>query len=180
MFAALMGLMGSSGFGALVGWFGGLANRFVDLKGKKLDLEGKKLDHQHELAMRDKDMEAMRLESERAVSVASIEGAASVEQAAYSALTQSYAADRASYGIIWVDAIRGVVRPLLTAVLAGAALYVNYVALDLLAEAWPSLATEQKLRFALLSVEWVLFQGSVCIGWWFANRPSSTPWALKK
>lgn len=175
MLAGILSLMGSSGFGALVGWVGGLLNRFVDYKTKRLDLEAKKLDQQHELNLRDKDMEAARLEADRAVKVATIEGATTVEQAAYEALAGSYKADRATYGIRGVDAIRGIVRPALTAVLAGAALYINYVALELLTEAWPSLSTAEKTKFSFMAVEWVLFQASVCIGWWFANRPGSAP-----
>lgn len=175
MLSAVLGVLGSSGFGALVGWVGGLLNRLVDYQTKKLDLEARKLDHLHELNLRDKDMEQLKVEAERSVRVATIEGQASTEQAAYAALAQSYKADKATYGITWVDAVRGVVRPLLTVVLAGAALYVNYVALELLDKAWPSLSASEQLKFSMLAVEWVLFQGSVCIGWWFANRPGAAP-----
>ena len=36
------------------------------------------------------------------------------DQAGYDALTASYGNDKATYGIAWVDGIRGVVRPILT------------------------------------------------------------------
>jgi len=175
LLAALTPLMASSGFGALLGWLGGVANRMLDFKTRKLDIEMRKLDHAHELALRDKDMETMRLEAERDVHVATVEGAATVEQAAYAALAASHAADKASYGIKFVDGVRGLVRPVLTGVLAVSALSITYTLLDMLRTGGPVLSVEQRLGLAVLSVEWVLFQASVCIGWWFANRPGQAP-----
>jgi hypothetical protein len=66
--------------------------------------------------------------------------------------------------------VRGMVRPVLTGALVGVALYVNYVLLQLLKETWPSLTQAEKLKLALLALEWLFFQAGACIGFWFGSR----------
>lgn len=173
MLSAILGLFGSSGFGGLLGLLGGLVNRWLDLKSKTMDIQLQAMKYTHELSLRDKDREMLVTEWEQRSKVASIEAEAMIETAGYDALGKSFTADKASYGIAWVDGLRGVVRPALTFILAGAALLVNLIVLDKLISVWDLLDTKDQLVLATTTVEWVLFQASIAIGWWFAHRPSN-------
>jgi hypothetical protein len=172
MLTFLLSLFSSSGFGALIGWIGGLANRWVDFKTRQLDIELRKLDHQHELDMLNATTEQLKMEWESRAQVASIENEAKIEAAGYAAMGASYVADKATYGMKSVDWVRGMIRPLLTVIVGGFALYVNYVILEQLVVVWKEVSTAEQIKIALMAVEWVFFQASVVIGWWFANRPS--------
>ena len=57
MLSILTSILGSTGFGALLGAVGGIANRFVDIKLKSMELEAQKVRNEHGLALRDKDLE---------------------------------------------------------------------------------------------------------------------------
>lgn len=81
--------------------------------------------------------------------------------------------DEGTYGIAWIDGIRGLVRPALTIILTFAALVINLVVLDKLISVWDTVTPEARLVLTTSTVEWVLFQASIAIGWWFAHRPSS-------
>lgn len=166
MFSTLLGLFSSSGFGGIIGVAGGLVNRWLDLKSKTLD-------YTHELALRDKDREMLVTEWEQRSKVAVIEADKEIEVAGYGALGKSYDADKATYGIGWIDAIRGLIRPVLTLILTIAALGINFVLLDRLVAVWDQVDNAQRLVYVTTSLEWVLFQASIAIGWWFAHRPSN-------
>lgn len=161
-----MGFLGSSGFGGLIGVVGGLVNRWFDLKSKTLD-------YTHELALRDKDRELLVTEWEQRSKVASIEAEKEIEVAGYDALGKSFEADRATYGIVAIDAIRGLVRPTLTVILTLAALGINFVLLDKLVYVWDTLDNTQRVALTVTTTDWVLFQASIAVGWWFAHRPSN-------
>lgn len=173
MISTILGLFGSSGFGGLLGILGGIANRWLDLKTKKMDMELQGMKFQHELNMRDKDREMLITEWEQRSKVAAIEAEKEIEVAGYDALGKSYDADKATYGIVWIDSIRGAIRPVLTALLTIAALAINFVLLDKLVSVWDTIDNTQRLALTTTAAEWVLFQASIAIGWWFAHRPSS-------
>lgn len=173
MLSTILGFFGSSGFGGFLGLLGGLANRWLDLKAKTMDIQLQAMKYTHELALRDKDKEMLVTEWEQRSKVASIEADAAIETAGYEALAKSFAADKATYGIDWIDGIRGLVRPALTLILTFAALLVNLVVLDKLVSVWDTVTPEARLVLTTTTVEWVLFQASIAIGWWFAHRPSS-------
>jgi hypothetical protein len=61
MLSILAGILGSSGFGSLIGWLGGAANRWIDLKNRDKDIAVLQMQQAHELAKLDKDREFMRL-----------------------------------------------------------------------------------------------------------------------
>lgn len=172
MLETLAGFLSTSGAGALLGWVGGLANRYMDFKTKKLDIEIKKLDHAHELNLRDKDYQALQLEIDGKVEVAHIEGSARVEESANKALAESYGNDRATYGIKFVDAIRGLLRPGITVYFCLIVGFVNYKVWQILSASTGAVLTQDQVYSI---IEWTLFEAAVVIGWWFANRPGSSP-----
>lgn len=175
MLTILAGILGSSGFGSLIGWLGGAANRWIDLKNRDKDIAVLQLQQAHELAKLDKDREFMLAEYQQRTQIATIEGEAKVEAAGYDALTASYGADKATYGIKWVDGIRGVVRPILTLLFFLLSCVVFAIVAQYVWARGVPLSNDQLYELFKYCIYWVLFQASVCVGWWFAMRPGNKP-----
>lgn len=175
MLSVLAGILGSSGFGSLIGWLGGAANRWIDLKNRDKDIEALKLNHEYELAKLDKEREFMLAEYQQRTQIATIEGEAKVEEAGYDALTASYSNDKATYGNAWVDGVRGVVRPILTLLFFILSCIVFGIVAQYVWVRGVPLTNDQLYELFKYCIYWVLFQASVCVGWWFAMRPGSRP-----
>lgn len=173
MLTLLTGLLSSSGLGSLIGWAGGAINRWIDLRNRDKDIEVLKLNQAHELAKLDKDKEFMLAEYQQRMQVATIEGETKVEAAGYDALTASYGNDKATYGIKSVDAIRGVVRPVLTILFFVLSCVVFWVVAQYVWTRGVPLTNDQLYELFRYCVYWILFQASVCVGWWFAMRPGN-------
>lgn len=156
---SLIGMLGSSVFGSLFGGIMGLGQKWLDLKQHRMDLE-------HELDLRDKDMDQTRLEIEGRTKVAEVQAAGEVSVADANALAASYAADRATYGIKLVDGIRGVVRPVITTA-AMVELYICGQA------AWAYVLTHggltEEQAYAILDS--VIATSALVVTWWFGSRP---------
>ena len=167
---ALIQLLTSSGAGVLFGHIFGWLNRREDARTHSMDLQHEEKKWDHDLAMRDKDREMLQTEWEARAQVASIEVEGKIAQADADALRAAQEADKATYGDKWIDGLRGIVRPVLTFLLVGVALYVNYVLLQLLREVWPTLDTQEKVKLAMVAVEWLFFQAGASIGFWFGSR----------
>lgn len=170
MIAGLLSLLTSSGLGVILGHLFGWLNRREDARLKAAELDHETKRWTHELALRDKDRELLQAEWAARAQVASIEVEGTIAQAEAQSLAAAHAADKATYGNPLIDGVRGLVRPFLTACLVGVALYVNFVLLDLLRTAWPTLTPADRLKLALLALEWLFFQAGACIGFWFGSR----------
>lgn len=171
MLTTILSLFGSSAFGSLIGWAGGAINRWIDLKNRDKDIDILKLDQAHELAKADKDREFMLAEYEQRTQIAQVEGESKVEAAGYDAMAASFKADKASYGIGWVDGIRGIVRPILTIAFFVFSVVVFVYVSDMAITQGVKFSPEQVFELFKYCVDWVLFQAAVCIGWWFSMRP---------
>lgn len=169
MLSILTTILGSTGFGALLGAIGGVANRFIDIKLKSMELEALKVRNQHELDMRDKDLAQVRAEWNAREKIATIEGEAKESEAAYDALAVSYRADKSTYGIGFVDGVRGVIRPMITLLFTGYTIYL----VSMLTYYVPTKAITAALYTD--AIGWVFFQTSVVVGWWFGNRGGAAP-----
>lgn len=170
MIAGLISLLSSSGLGVILGHLFGWLNRREDARMKLFELEHQAKRWAHELLLRDKDREHLQAEIQGRAQIATIEVEGKIAQAEADALRAAHDADRAAYGGGVVDVVRGFVRPVLTAMLVGVALYVNYMLLELLEQAWPTLDKGEKLKLAFLALEWLFFQAGACIGFWFGSR----------
>lgn len=179
--ALILKLFGSSSVGSAIGWVGGLLNRRLDLEAKKLDLafEGRKLEH--ELAMRDKDAAIMSLElaGKEKIAVVQTEGATAV--AAYTALEASYKHDAEMQAGPRMQAFSKFVRPFTSMVFLAVSQALIVVILWC-AFVWYDVRFEQSFWADLVVyvVSWEFFQASLCIGWYFANRPSGTAPSLPR
>lgn len=154
--------------GGATGLLGSIGTAVIEHKNLKL-----KLDHKERMARVETDQ--MRLEGEYAVKVAETEAegqarvAASEAEAARAvaegkALEASYEHDKASYGIRWIDAIRGLVRPVMTLYLSAV---VTMIYLDI-----EGAIAEQDLGPALVEnvILGVLYVWATVTLWWFGSR----------
>lgn len=167
MLSFVLGMLGSTGFGSLLGCLGGIANRFMDLKLKTLDIEKAKLDNAFELEKMKAETDQLKMEWEAKAQVASIEAQGQVDVEGYKAMAASYDNDKATYGIAWLDAIRGLVRPIVTMIFVGVSLFFAYLVYQANLKVTFPLETLAKV------IDWLLLEAGVVIGWWFASRPSS-------
>lgn len=170
LFTGLASLLSSSAVGVLFGHLFGWLNRREDARQKRFELEHDERRWEHELKLRDKDRELLQAEYTARAQIASIEVEGKIAQADADALGAAHAADKATYGNVFIDGVRGLVRPVLTGALVGMALYVNYMLLALLREAWPTLTPADRLKLTLLALEWLFFQAGAAIGFWFGSR----------
>ena len=113
----VIGLASTGGVGAALGLVGGIFSKWIDLRKQKQDYQNKlemakvrlteaKLEQSHELAMADKQMERSQIEAEIQADINDS-----------NALVESIRAASVSSGVPFVEAVKGLMRPLITAVL---------------------------------------------------------------
>jgi hypothetical protein len=170
MISAILSILGSSAVGTIIGGIFAFLN-------KKQDAQMELYKLQHELNLRDKDLELMRLEQEGRLAVA-IEG---TEGERFEAIGRSHEADKLDGEVVkaagswgkWLvasDVIRRLVRPVATVVLLGGALYVNFLLLGNVADGWHLLTSDQKGELLAQCLGWIFGQSSAVIAYWFVSR----------
>lgn len=149
-----LGTLLSGPIGALVGAGGTIVGRILDYK----DAGNKRA---HELAMRDKDAEILKVELANRSEIAKVEADQAIALREFDATAASIAADRATYGGGWVDQVRGMVRPVITALAMGLITYLTIRAL------WgATLSGDDRMEIVRVSQ----FLAGVAITWWFGDR----------
>jgi hypothetical protein len=132
---------------------------------------------QHDLVIRDKDIELAREEAKGQMFIAS----EATEAARFAAIGSSNEADKLDaetvkqaggwkFLFVLSDAYRRAMRPAITTALLGAALWANYVVFTRLGDAWPSLTPQQQLDIVLQAFGWVTGQASACVAYWMVSR----------
>lgn len=101
-------------FSGLVGLFGGIAEKITTFKTKKLELEMEQKKFEHEVQLRKVDAEIMEKEWQARTQVATIEANKAIEVEDSKGFAKSYDLEPKTYGIKWLDAFRGSIRPILT------------------------------------------------------------------
>ena len=178
MLSIILGVLGSGGFGSLVGLIGGYFNRRLDIQARTLDIADKAAERANDLLKMDKEREfmsaeyAMKLQvADKEVVKASITADAAIETAGYAAMKDAFSFAATSPSDGWVDKFVKIMRPWLTVsfFIFTAVIFCQLQILvnDLSIKPTP----EQVIRLYTLIIEWVVFQSAVCIGFWFAMRP---------
>jgi hypothetical protein len=132
---------------------------------------------QHDLVIRDKDIELAREEAKGQMFIA----AETTEAARFAAIGASAEADKLDaetvkqaggwkFLFVLSDAYRRAMRPAITTALLGAALWANYVVFTRLGDAWPTLTPQQQLDIVLQAFGWVTGQASACVAYWMVSR----------
>lgn len=144
-------------FGGLTGLVGGIAQKVFDYKAKKLEREMQAKNHEHEIAMRRVDAEIMQQEWASRTRVAEIEGEAKVGAEDAKAFAASYQLEPKKYGIKWLDALRGSVRPLLTLYLCAVVTIMYY-------------RTDGAQIDPQTVVDTILYLTTTAVTWWYGSR----------
>lgn len=184
MISAILAVLGSSAFGSVIGGVFGVLNKRNDLEVKKLDLNQEQARWGHDLAMRDKDLAMLSAEAAAKKDVAIVEADGSIETARMVAIGQSHAADalnaeelRAAGNwrgvLVGINGLNRIVRPALTLIVCGAALYLNWLLLSALVQTWPELDKGQRFELGTQAFAWLTGQASAVLGYWFVSRGSS-------
>lgn len=176
MLSAILGILGSAGFGSIFGALGGIANRWMDMQAKKLDMEAKAADNSFELLKMDKQREYAIQEAAARLQLTQVQTDGLVETAGYQAMEKSYETMRPT-GIGWIDAISQLVRPVLTACFFA---FMVYMWIELEGRMAAYLAITDKNPEMLIDLyvdvtKGIAFQAFACLGWWFAMRPGKAP-----
>lgn len=171
MLEVILGILGSGGFGSVLGLAGGYLNRRLDLQVKQLELTDKQAGRKFNLEYAQAEY-AQRLQiADKELTGKQVDADAGVEVAGYGAMENSYsfAAPTAKDG--WVDKFSKLVRPLLTLAFFGFSCVIFWEISKLVAQLPEPMPMDDAVKLWFLIIEWVLFQAGVCIGWWFAMRP---------
>lgn len=166
-------LIGSSATGSLFGWIGGWLQRKQDLAARRLELEFERDKLSHELKLREADMLIMKQEAESRERIASIETGGKIEVAQLDAIAQGYQQQFGGEGK--AAGFSRVVRPLLTFWFAIASSALTAVVLWVAWSRDVQFSADQWQEWVRYAIEWVFFQASVAIGWWFAMRTGKLP-----
>lgn len=181
MIAALLSLLGSSAVGSLIGGVFAFLNRKADMEAKKMDHDHEQSRWSHELAVKKSDLEIAQAEAQGKLDVAMVEADGQIEAARMDAIAKANEADRITADEIkaagklgWVfvltSAFNKVIRPILTVVLAGAALYLNWLVIDKLTASWSTLTPVQQFETGMQAFAWVTAQSSMAFSYWFVSR----------
>lgn len=144
-------------FGGIVGLVGGIAEKVTAYKTKKLELELEKQKFANEIALKKVDAEIMKEEWAARTKVADIEATAKVEAEDAKAFAESFKLEPKTFGIRWLDAFRGSIRPFLTLYLC-AVTTLMYV------------RTDGATIDAQSVVDTILFLTVTACSWWFGSR----------
>lgn len=149
-------------FGGLTGLIGGITEKIMSYKTKKLEIELEKEKFANEIALKKVDAELIKEEWAARTKVAEIEATAKVEMEDSKAFATSYEMEPKTYGIVWLDALRGFIRPALTLYLC-AVVTVMY------------LRTDGGSINAQSVVDTILYLCVTAVCWWFGSRGTKAP-----
>lgn len=169
----IVDLFTSGGVGAAIGLAGGIATRWQQLKMDqakfKFDLDMANVrakefeaESKHELDMADKQVERAEVEGKIAVDVVNSES-----------FKEGLKVQTIATGIKWVDAIRGLMRPLITVYMLGFATWLA-VTVHLRVGGLDALPEQMISTLYMQVLDDVFFLTTTSVAWWFSSRPAST------
>lgn len=176
MITAILGVLSSSAFGSILGWFGTWLNKKEEFKISQLQYADKKDARLQEQAMKRIDIEIMAQEIAGKERITVIQKEETEIKEAFGALAASFQHDSTLKGSPRVESFRASTRPLITCVLGLTAIL--QTAVILVVAFWVydvKFSADQMFELVKYSMMWLFFQAGVCIGWWFASRPSDAP-----
>ena len=169
MLDQVLGVVDAATSGGILGLIGTGVHAFVrvkeireknrhELEMRRLDLE--EIEREAELRMRETEIQLAGQER-----LATIEADAARDVADVEALKAAYQADRATYGIRFVDAIRGLMRPTITVYTLVLMTWIGWLLYKSQGETIPQAA-------ALWSdiVNAIIMLTTTAVTWWFGSR----------
>ena len=173
MISALAEIFASTGLGALVGLLGSWLTKHEDRRNLELKLahdikiadirnQEAAFEFVHELAMADQQVERAQAEGDIARDIAEM-----------GAFRDGLKEQQMIYRVKWVDAIRGVMRPVITIYLLALA---TLVTINISNTAGGLEALDRSAMDTLYSdtITRIFFLVTTAVTWWFGSRPSSS------
>ena len=181
MIAALLSLLGSSAVGSLLGGIFALLNRKTDIEVKRIELAHETDKWAHDLKIRESDLAIAQAEAQGRKDVAIIEGDATVDAARATAIAQIQVAEKITaddikaagkwgFLLVWASVFNKMIRPVLTVLLAFAALYLNWMVIHKLTDGWITMTPSQQFEAGMQAFAWVTAQASTAFSYWFVSR----------
>lgn len=181
MIAGILSILGSSAIGTLLGGLFAFLNRKADIEAKRVDNDHEKNRWAHDAMMRDKDLEYAKEEAKGKLEVAIVESDAAIESSRMSAIAIAQTGDKITSAeikaagwwgwlLVWAEALNRLIRPVLTAVLAGAAIYINWLLIGKFVDMWPSMTPAQQHDAGMQAFAWITGQAGAVVGYWFISR----------
>lgn len=172
MLTTILGILGSAGFGSVLGIFGSWITRAEERKDRKLqfehelkitelDLRSQELEQKHQLAIADKQIDLAEAESK-------IETA----RGELSAFADSLKIGSAKSGVKWVDAFNGLMRPFITIFLLGVSIWITYNVFSMV-EGFESLGQQEAVEMFKYIIYSLISMTSTAVFWWYGKRPGS-------
>lgn len=167
----LIELFSSSGFGGIVGFIG---SYFTRREERKL-LESKQM---HELNMRSYDFQELELSQNHELKVADknlerakVEGNIEIEGKEINAFLESVKSQAKQVGVVFVDAIRGLMRPVITIYLMLTTTIIAYKVGNRL-DGLDGLPVDEMYSLYREIILQLVCLTAIAIGWWFGSRPT--------
>lgn len=168
----LVGLLTSTSTGGIIGVLGSWLTKREERKNIQLKYEYEvkmseirkeeaRIESDHELAMADKQIERAQVEGELAIG----------EQEVI-AFREGLKEQTKTYGIMLVDSIRGLMRPLITIYLLVIATFVM-IKINGIVGGFEEFDQEELMNTYKGVIDQVLFLTATAVTWWFGSRPSS-------
>lgn len=160
MISSIVGLLASPLLGSIVGFFGSWSTKVEERKKLSLELN-------HEARMAD-------INHRNKVEELKVEGAINVEIEDIKAFDSSQTYGNQNSGVGWIDAIRTLIRPILTVYLLTVTSYLGYSLSMMIGglEALPANEILSLYREIILSL---LGLTSMSISWWYGSRGIKQP-----
>jgi hypothetical protein len=193
MFTTILGFLGSTVFGSIIGILGNWINQKTILKAEKVKNE-------HELAVARVNIEMVTAKTDASIKInkAQIEGAIDLQDSK-SYATNLVVANQKSFSDKWinkmfevkgwlsyiavpmallvmgslalVDVIKGFMRPVLTLAFAGGFGYLTYISYYILKQkGFSALTPAQAVMYFTLALDTCVMLTTTCVVWWFADR----------
>jgi hypothetical protein len=171
MIDAIVGLFSSSGLGAIVGAVGSWLNKREERANLKLQFEHEQamtelsirevtLTQSHELQLADKQIQRAQAEGDIAAELSELQ-----------TFGESVKSGAKNTGIMFVDAVRGLMRPLITVYLLIVSSYIAYQ-VSALVGGVESLSADELYDMYRDVISQLIFLTTVAVTWWFGTRPS--------
>lgn len=168
--------------GGATGILGVVAQRLFDHWKLKQENDRLRLMHEHDLALRKADAEIMAQEWAQRTKVAEVEGATKREVAESEAFAASFQLEPKRYAegvkvgkwgglmLVFVDVVRGLVRPGLTIYLAWIATAIYMQSVQVMKLVNPTAQSQLLVQLHQQIVFTLLYLFTTCVLWWFGTR----------
>jgi len=166
MLTAILGIFTSSGLGALIGMLGSWLTKREEAKTLAMKYE-------YELKMSDLRIKEREMESKLQIQKVEAEGAIQKDIVDSQAFIESLKEQSKVYGIKWLDALRGAIRPLLTVYILGVATYLTVEISRLVGGIQGGIPTSDLVVIYNKIITEIFFLATTAFTWWYGSRPSS-------